>query len=492
MTATVINASSEKKLYEQVADQIQVLMQEGTLQPGDRLPSVRKLREQFSVSMSTVLEAYRLLEDRGLIEVRPQSGYYVKHGLAIAPREPELSTPSKQVSPVSTSLAFQIGRSIRDPKTISLGPAIPGIELMPTATLNRLMGKILREQPEVTHAYDTPPGCEPLRHEIARRLMDVGCSVTPDEILTTNGTSESVYLSLKAVTQPGDTVAIESPMSYGLLEALGALHLNALELPTHPRDGISLAHLEAALDKRQIVACFLISNFSNPLGTCMSDLKKKQIVELLTHYDIPLVEDDIYGDLYFEGTRPKAMKAFDREGLVLYCASHSKTLSPGLRVGWSVAGRYQNQIETLKWVINQTTAIAPQLTIAAFLANGGYDRHLRQLRRAYQSQMTRMTQAICEHFPEETKVTRPNGGHLLWVEMPAGFDSIQLYQEALEYHISIVPGSIFSPSGSYRNCFRLNAGLPWSELLNQAMHTLGYLIKRQLAMKALENPASLL
>jgi DNA-binding transcriptional MocR family regulator len=491
MTPTVLDISEDRKLYEQVADQIQVLIREGTLQPGDRLPSVRKLREQFSVSMSTVLEAYRLLEDRGLIDVRPQSGYYVKAGLAIAPNEPDLSTPSKQVSPVSTSLAFQIGRSIRNPKIISLGPAIPNVELMPTATLNRLMGKILRDHSTIAHAYDTPPGCESLRHEVARRLMDVGCSVTPDEILTTNGTSESVYLALKAITRPGDTVAIESPLSYGLLEALEALHLNALELPTHPREGISLPHLEAALEQRQIVACFLISNFSNPLGTCMDDAKKKQIVELLTHYNIPLVEDDIYGDLYFEGTRPKAFKAFDREGLVLYCSSHSKTLSPGLRVGWCVAGRYQDQVETLKWVVNQTTSIVPQLTIAAFLANGGYDRHLRQLRRAYQAQMSRMTQAICEHFPNETKVTRPNGGHLLWLEMPPEFDSLQLYEEALEYHISVVPGSIFSPSGSYRNCFRLNAGLPWSEMINQAMRTLGYLIRRQLATKILDNPITL-
>ena len=304
--------------------------------------------------------------------------------------------------------------------------------------------------------------------------------MTPDEIVTTNGTFESVFLSLRAVTQPGDTVAIESPTYYGLLEALEVLHLKALELPTHPRDGICLADLETLLNKRKIAACAVVSNFSNPLGTCMSDERKKRLVELLAQHEVPLIEDDIYGDVYFEGTRPKAMKAFDRDGLVLYCSSCSKTLSPGLRVGWAVAGRYQAKVEQLKWVINQTTAIAPQLTVAAFLANGGYDRHLRQLRRAHQSQMLRMTQAICDYFPPETRVTRPNGGHVLWVELPQGFDSLLLYEMALQHHISIAPGAIFSPSGGYGNCFRLNAGFPWSDQIDQAMQKLGELIRQQI------------
>jgi DNA-binding transcriptional MocR family regulator len=309
-------------------------------------------------------------------------------------------------------------------------------------------------------------------------LLTAGCSVSPDHIVTTNGTFEAVYLSLKAVTKPGDTVAVESPTYYGLLEALEVLHLKALELPTHPREGMSLTHLEAALEKKQVAACALVSNFSNPLGSCMDDLKKKQLVELITQYQVPLIEDDIYGDLYFEGTRPKALKAFDREGLVLYCASYSKTLSPGMRIGWALPGRYQAKVEQLKWVINQTTAIAPQLAIAAFLANGGYDRHLRQLRHAYQSQMALITQAICTYFPAETKVTRPTGGQVLWVELPPGFDSVVLFQEALQQHISIAPGVVFSASGSYRNCFRLNCGLPWSAEIERAMQTLGYLIKR--------------
>jgi DNA-binding transcriptional MocR family regulator len=474
----LIESLPDQNLYEQVADRIRGLIKEGTLQPGDRLPSVRKLREQLSVSVSTVLEAYRLLEDRGLISARPQSGYYVKQPTH-SPAEPNPSTPPRKAHSVDTSLAFQVSTTCHDPKVIKLGSAIPSCEILPIAALNRLMGQVLRQNPDISHAYDVPPGCEPLRHEVARRLLTAGCSVSPDQIVTTNGTFEAVYLSLKAVTKPGDTVAIESPTYYGLLEALEVLHLKALELPTHPRDGMSLPHLEAALERKQVAACAIVSNFSNPLGSCMDDLKKKQLVELITAYQVPLIEDDIYGDLYFEEVRPKALKAFDREGFILYCASYSKILSPGMRIGWALPGRYQAKVEQLKWVINQTTAIVPQLTVAAFLANGGYDRHLRQIRHAYQTQMASMTRSICEYFPEETKVTRPAGGQVLWVEMPPGFDSVALFQEALQqHHISIAPGVIFSASGSYRNCFRLNCGLPWSPEIERAMQTLGYLSKQ--------------
>jgi DNA-binding transcriptional MocR family regulator len=485
MKTELPNKALENALYEQVADRVRSLITEGTLQPGDRLPSVRKLHQQLTVSVSTVLEAYRLLEDQGWIRARPQSGYYVQQVLLNIPEEPNQSTLFKQDKPVDVSLAYQVCANLRSPNMIQLGAAVPSVELFPVAALNRLMGQIIRAQPEAVHTYDLPPGCETLRHEVARRLMETGCSLTPSEIVITNGATEALYLSLRAVTQPGDTVAIESPTYYSLLEILNALHLKALELPTHPQGGIELQPLESALQESQIAACVLVSNFSNPLGSCIDEAKKKQIAELMETYNIPLIEDDIFGDLYFEGHRPKAIKAFDTSGLVLYCSSVSKTLSPGLRIGWCAPGRYQRNVEQLKMSMNMSTTSIPQLTVAAFLANGGYDRHLRQLRRAYQVQIARMTQAICAHFPAETKVTRPKGGYILWLELPNEFDSLKLYEEALTHRISVAPGAMFSPSGQYRNCLRLNCGLPWSSQLEEAMQTLGQLCKRQLAKKML-------
>lgn len=487
MNISPIALEQHQVLYEQVAERLQSLITEGTLKPGDRLPSVRKLRQQLSVSNSTVLEAYRLLEDRGLITARPQSGYYVKQtALSLLP-EPAPTTPPLQAQNIDIAFDFQINSTVRSDDRVQLGAAFPAMELLPLAQLNRLMGKILRENPEMAHAYGPPIGCEELRTELARRMLNCGCSVTPDQILITNGANEAVYLSLRALTQPGDTVIVESPTYFGTLESMKTMNLKALTLPTSPREGISLSHLEAALKSRDVKAVLLVSNFSNPLGSCMDDTRKKQLVELLNRYDVPLIEDDVYGDLQFEGSRPKAIKAFDTEHRVIYCSSVSKTLSPGLQIGWCVGGRYHGTVSKLKTTVNMGTAIAPQLTVAAFLTNGGFDRHLRQLRRAYQSQMNHIRQAIHDYFPSETRVTRPDGGHVLWVEMPEGFDTLELYREALKQHIGIAPGVIFSASGQcYCNCFRLSTGLPWSEAVDRAMQTLGYLAKKQLAEQFLK------
>jgi DNA-binding transcriptional MocR family regulator len=486
MHLSPVELSPDQVLYEQVAARLQGLITDGTLQPGDRLPSVRKLKQQLSVSTSTVMEAYRLLEDRGLITARPQSGYYVKQTALSLPQEPSPTAPPGQACDVNISLAFQVANVMRDLSLVQLGAALPALELLPLAQLNRLMGKVMRDNPSLAHAYSTSLGCSELRTELAKRMLDACCSVHHEQLVVTNGANEAIYLCLQALTTAGDTVAIESPTYFAVLEALKTLGLKALTLPTHPRDGISLSHLEDALQTGEVKACLLVSNFSNPLGSCMDDLKKKRLLTLLNRYDVPLIEDDVYGDIFFSGPRPKAIKAFDTDDRVLYCTSVSKTLSPGLRVGWCAGGRYHAEVSRLKSILNHNTAMAAQLTVAAFLANGGYDRHLRSLRRAYQEQMARMQQAIVDYFPAEACVTRPQGGHVLWVEMPSGFNAMQLYQEALAQKIAIAPGVMFSASGNgYKNCFRLNTAVLWCEQVNQAMQTLGYLAKKQLAEQLL-------
>jgi DNA-binding transcriptional MocR family regulator len=394
-------------------------------------------------------------------------------------QEPPRSAPTDRACRVDTSLAYRINAALHKPNTVKLGAAIPGMELLPVTTLNRLIGQVIRQKPELAHAYVSSPGCIELRTEIARRMLETGCSIAPEDIVTTNGTTEAIYLSLKAVTQPGDTVAIESPTYYGILGALESLHLQALELPTHPREGICLDALETAAKQGRIAACVVVSNFSNPCGSCMSDQKKKALAELVDRYNLPLIEDDIYGDLYFEGSRPKAIQAFDRRGLVMYCASFSKTLSPGLRIGWAVPGTYRATVEQLKLVTNYATAVVPQWAIAAFLSNGGYDRHLRKLRAAYRSNVQSMTRAIETYFPPNTRVTRPLGGHVLWVELPGEISAMQLYRDACQHGISIAPGPMFSASGNYANYLRLNCGLPWSAQIEGAIATLGRLIEQQ-------------
>jgi DNA-binding transcriptional MocR family regulator len=473
-----LDHAAPEPLYVQLADLVEAQIVAGTYRPGDRIPSVRRLRDQHGVSLTTVLEACRVLEDRGRIRSRPQSGYYVQR--RDARRDPETSAPSARARRVDASLAVEINLGIGSPQHPTLGAAVQGTELMPITAINRLMSQAMRLQPTVCHSYDAPPGSPELRRAIARRGADAGIAVGPDDIVVTSGAKEAVYLSVRSVTRPGDTVAIESPAYYALLEVLSSLDLRVVEVASHPRDGIDLDRLERVLERQRVAAIALMSNFSNPTGSCMSDDAKRRLVGLLETYDVPLVEDDVYGDLAFDGHRPRSLKAFDRDGLVLSCGSYSKTLSPGLRVGWAIPGRHQERFELLKLVVNQATATAPQLAIASFLESGGFDRHLRRVQRAYHDQMDRMIEAVERHFPATSRHTTPRGGHVLWVQLPEGADAMALHRDASEHGVQIAPGPMFSASRGYQDFIRINTGFPFTDRTEQQVALLGRLVAAQL------------
>ncbi|MBI2950614.1 PLP-dependent aminotransferase family protein [bacterium] len=461
------------RLYERVATQIARLIEHGAFRPGERIPSVRELSRQQQVSVTTVLEAYRSLEDRGLIEARPQSGYFVRARPMRLPPEPETSAPALRPTQVSTGeLVMMVMRDVRDPALLQLGAAIPNLNLLPAEKLTRIMASIGRYRKLQSNSYDVAPGYRELRVQIARRLLTAGCALTPDEIVTTTGCQEALSLCLRTLCRPGDAVAIESPTYHFILQAIEVLGLRAVEIPTHPREGVILEALRLALDENPIRACLFVLNFSNPLGSCMPEEKKQTLVEMLTEREIPLIEDDIYGDLSFSPERPKVARAFDQKGLVLLCSSFSKTLSPGYRVGWVAPGRFQAEIERLKVVSSLATATLPQMAIAELLANGGYDHYLRKVRRVYARQVALMTRAIGKFFPEGTKVTRPSGGFVLWVELPGHVDSLELYEKARQAGITFAPGPIFSAKQRYRNFARLNAA-NWSEETEIALIRLG-------------------
>lgn len=467
-------------LYEQVANKVARLIHQGTLRTGDRIPSVRQLRSQLGVSITTVLEAYRLLESEGLVEARPQSGYYVRAPYRNLPPEPLISAPDSIATPVGVGvLVSEIVAAARNPDMVPLGASSPSPTLLPTLKLNQVLARVARHAGVNSNIYDLPPGNEYVRRRIARRSLAWGGSLASEEIVTTCGCMESINLCLKAVAKPGDTIAVESPVFFGFLQILESLGMKALEIATHPRDGISLEALESAIRTHPVKACLVTPNFSNPLGSCMPEANKQQLVEMLTRAQIPLIEDDVFGELYFGSSRPKVAKAFDTEGMVLLCSSFSKDLAPGYRLGWTAPGRFKLQVELLKHSSTIANATLPQLAIAEFLQSGGYDHHLRQLRKAYAAQVQCVTQAISQFFPEGTKVTRPTGGFLLWVELPQSVDSLQLYRQALRQKISIVPGPIFSTTQKYNHCIRLNCGFPWSREIQEALAVLGHLAGQQ-------------
>lgn len=471
------NASSGH-LYEELANDLARLVSKGTLRPGDRLPSVRQLSDQRNVSVSTVLQAYLLLENRGIVETRPQSGHYVRArrlSLVAEPRTPRAATQATRVS--VSELIARVYSASRDPRNVLLGGGFMSPELLPTESLNRRLAAVARAAGGAGIAYDPPPGLPALRRAIARRAADCDVALGADDVVTTVGTMEALHLCLRAVTRAGDTVVVESPAYYGVLQLVESLGLRVLEVPANAGTGVDLARLEEALRQHPVRACLLVPTFSNPLGALMPDEAKRELVRMLARHEVPLIEDDIYGDLGFDGARPRPAKAFDRHGLVMLCTSFSKTLAPGYRVGWVAPGRWRDAVERLKFAQTVGTPTLPQMAIADFLENGGYERHLRRLRRCLADQVTRVSDAVAEHFPRGTRISRPRGGFLLWVEMPPGKNALELHDRALARGISIAPGPIFSAKQRFTSCLRLSCAWPWSDRIERAIRTLGELAR---------------
>jgi DNA-binding transcriptional MocR family regulator len=461
-------------LYHQLADQIHELIRAGTLRAGERVPSVRRLSNQQRVSVSTVLQAYQRLEDIGVIEARPQSGYYVRRQSA-AVREPEPSRPPKRALNVEVNdLTDAVLAHAAHPDVVAFGSACPAPELFPLERVRRVLSSIARRQRDSLGRYGLPPGAERLRRAIARRALEWGCRIDHRSLVTTSGCMEAINLCLRAVTRPGDLVALESPTYYGFFQILQGLGLRALEIPTHPRSGLSLEALELALAEHPVKAVLAMPNVSNPIGASMSDAAKKRLVELLAAKGVPLIEDHIYAELQFDAAHPpRPAKAFDRAGNVMLCSSFSKTLSPGLKVGWIDGGRWREQLRMLKFVASGGQTEVVELTVAELLESGGYERSLRSLRRRFESQVDMARGVIAESFPRGTRVTRPAGAYILWVELPRGCDSVALFERLLERGITIAPGPMFSASQRYRNCMRLSIGQVWAEKHERALREVG-------------------
>ncbi|HEY6871394.1 MAG TPA: PLP-dependent aminotransferase family protein [Geobacteraceae bacterium] len=461
-------------LYEEVAARIGGMIRKGTYRAGERIPSIRALSRQMRVSVNTVMEAYAQLENVGMIEARPQSGFYVCSALAGTALDQAAVKQSWDGGPLPVILgdvALEVMRNIADPALVPLGGGIPNTDLSPVDKLNRMLASETRRFRLQSVSYPPHQGHKRLRAQIARRSLNAGCSLDPDDIVVTSGCVEAMNLALQAVCRPGDTVAIGSPVYPTFLKSIQWMGLKVLEIPSDS-EGMNLEVLDYAIRHNRVSACITIANFNNPLGSLMPDDRKRELVGLLARHDIPLIEDDVYGDLAYGTGRPPSTKAFDEKGLVLYCASFSKTLAPGYRVGWIAPGRFKEKVAQLKTLLNVASCSPTQMAVAEFLTNGGYDHHLRAIRRVYARQASLARDAVSRCFPQGTRVSRPAGGYILWVELPEESNAFRLYELALQEGIGIAPGAIFTLGDRYRNCFRLNAAF-WSERIEQALETIG-------------------
>lgn len=464
--------------YLRIAGIIEHQILNNILRKGEKLPSLRTVCREYGVSQNTALNAYFRLENKRLIETRPKSGYYVKYSRTRLPSIPEKSTPTGVANYYDNDiLVSKVYDSIGEEHNAQLALGTPSNELLPIAKLNKgliLASRILKGSGV---AYEKVEGNEKLRRQVARWAFPMESNLTSSDIITTNGCLNALSYSLMAVTSKGDTIAMESPVSFGMLQLARALQLKVLELPTDPKKGVDINALEDVLKRKKVKAFLLISNFSNPLGSCMPDKNKKAAVRLAETYNIPLIENDINGDVYFGQQRPKSCKSYDRSGMVLWCSSISKTLAPGYRVGWVAPGKFKESVLRMKLYHSISSTSITQEVIANFLETGRYENHLRKLRHTMHGNLLKYSGAIADYFPEGTLASDPQGGFVLWVELPENIDTMKLFEKAIPRKISFAPGRIFTLQNQYCNCLRLNFGLMWNENMEGSLRSLGELAK---------------
>ncbi|KIF80563.1 aminotransferase-like domain-containing protein [Noviherbaspirillum autotrophicum] len=467
---------AQANLYENLADELGALIANKVFVPGDRLPSIRHLSQQKRLSISTVMQALRLLEDRGLVDARPQAGFYVRHRARSLIAAADAHCVKEPTHVGINNLLMRVLRANKAPGTLQLALSWPPDELLPVKRMQQVMSSVARRRPDML----TQDGCfdtnEPnFIRQIIRRALDWG-QLNPREIIATNSCTEAIALALRAVARPGDTIAIESPTYFVLLQLIESLGMKALEIPTDPTTGLSVDALELAIREGLVQACMLVPNANNPLGCIMPDENKKRLAALMTQYDIPLIEDDVYGDLCFSAERPWPVKAYDKSGHVLLCSSFSKVVSPSARVGYVVAGRYAQQVALLKNVASGGTNHYFQAVLADFVGSSSYDSQVRKMRRAMTQRIARMSDAVSEFFPPACSVSQPQGGFVLWIQLPEQVDALRLHERAIARRIAFMPGPLFSASGKFGNYLRLNCGNEWSAQIEEAVQTLGALV----------------
>ena len=447
--------------YLKLAKSFERQLRSGVLRVGDRLPSVRQLRTHHRVSAATAVGCYLWLERQGYVRARPKSGFFVS-------RTPQAEGPAPDISPrVRRPVRINMGGLGADggpvadrANVIDLGPAVVGPGLLPMARLNRSIRLALSAFGDNAVKYEDPRGNLRLRRQIAKLVFRQGAVAAPDDIIVTSGSTEAINLSIRAVARPGDIIAVETPGCYEVLQVLEALHMRAYEIPHVPGHGPDLDTLASAVDKHRVKAALFTVTCQNPLGECLAEDRKAEIIELATRRQLPIIEGDVFGDLLFNGERPKPLKAFDRDGLVLQCSSLAHYVAPGFNLGWSNAGRFRPEVERLKTITNLAASRLPQLALAEFLESGAFDKHVEQLRVALWQSVEASREEVLRTFPPGTRVSRPQGGFVLWIQLPDHVDGVDLYRKAAAVGINILPGMVFSPSGKYKSYVRIACGHP--------------------------------
>ncbi|MHC8316050.1 aminotransferase-like domain-containing protein [Pseudomonas sp. LB3P31] len=467
-------------LYRQLANHYLDAIRSGTLKTGERFPSIRLMMEKHAVSLSTAVQVCRELEGQGVLEARPRSGNYIRQPDCLPQPMPKAVPDADVYVGIHQQVSAVLKASQRATIKVNFASPYCAPELYPLKILQNHMAKALRQDQQLLGRTGPTSGNLALRTILARRALTSKTQLSAEQIVITNGASEALNLALRAVTQPGDTVAVESPTFHGLLQILESLNLQVREVPATAHCGINLIALEQLLrGPERIHAVIVMPNLQNPLGSIMPDSHKARLVQLCAERGAVLIEDDTYGDLVDTEQPQSTLKHWDRSDNLIYCASLNKTLAPGMRLGWISAGRWHDRVEMLKHSQSRGCEVLSQLAVGAFMKTPSYERYLRRLRKTLTQQRQQISAAILRHFPQGTRVTEPRGGTLLWVELPFGYSAMRLFHEGLKVGIQILPGDIFSNGAGFGHCLRVGCGAPFSLRVEEALATLGQLLKNQ-------------
>lgn len=473
MTATTASVP-DSPLYEALATELAGAIAQGVYAAGERMPSIRTMSRRHRVSRATVIQAYMRLEDEGLIYARERSGHFVSERVQALPRvRPRLVRP---VEPSIGRLSMELMEDFDDSALVNFGCAFPEADVLPLQKLAAITARLAHQREDLPADYGRLGGLTELRVQLARRAAAAGFACAPGEITVTNGGMEALTLALRAVAGPGEVIAVESPTYFGVLQAAESLGIRIVEVATDPRGGVELEALAVLLGRVSLKAFVCMPGLHNPLACTMPEEKRRRLVALLEAAGVALVEDDVYGDLSFSQPRPRAAKAFDGAGNVIYCSSFSKTVGPGYRLGWMAAGRYAERVHYLKFLSTLTSATLPQLVLAEFLRQGGYEKVTRYAASVYQRRLQQARRWVLEYFPPGTAVAQPEGGYFLWIALPAGVDAMALHQRALAGGIRVMPGTLFSPNNLYANYIRISCAKVYGEPARRALQTLGQLV----------------
>ncbi|EQC48502.1 transcriptional regulator, GntR family [Bacteriovorax sp. BSW11_IV] len=465
--------------YMKLASKFRDLIHRGDFLPGDKLPSIREVMKDETVSLATATHAYSLLEDDALIEARAQSGFYVTYEIPQTLDKSCHYTVTKNAKKIEIpDLVYRMISAASDKKMHNFGAATIDPEFLPNTMLNKALKQVIKENPTHSALYNFAPGNSFYRKAVQKKLSSLKIKAPLENIIATSGAMEAIVLSLKVLTKPGDTILIETPSYYGTLLAIQNLDLKILEVPTHPIHGIDLEILEKIISTNtNIKAALFISNFNNPMGSYICDKNKINIAKTFRENNIAIIEDDIYGDLTFNDKRPLTFKSFDDDN-VIYCSSVSKTLSPGLRVGFMVVPtKFKEEVERHQFISNIGTNALNQMVVGHLLQKKFYDNHCKKLSQILKDNIIRFQKCIQLYFPEQTQVTNPEGGFFLWVKLPVEVDSTDLYNELIKKNIVISPGIMFSASDDYRNYIRLCTGMKWTDAVEKDLRIIGEHIK---------------